>query len=338
MSVIPGVLRKLNRLLIPMSVVIGMYFSLASQSYANASLGVYEGNGCDGVTSLTGFVSWFGRQPDHVLDFFASDSWTSMMDDATWAVSCWKRQGKTVVFSVPMLPKDGSTLAQGAAGKFDDKFRTLAKLLVDNGYGNATIRLGWEFNGGWYAWAAKQDPANWILYWRRIVTAMRSQQGASFRFDWCSAQGFQQIAASDVYPGDSYVDIIGRDHYNQTWVTGVVTATDRWNTLLYESYGLDWVQSFATQHNKPISIPEWGTGTRPDGHGGGDDGYFVQQMGTWIKKHNVLYHSYWDYAASDYNAKLSTSTQPAAAAAYLTAFSSSIPRAPTNVVVTKSGT
>jgi len=309
---------------------------VVAQSNATTSLGVYEGNGCDGVTDLAGYTSWLGRQPDHVLDFFASSSWTAMMDDATWAVGCWKRQGKTVVFSIPMLPQDGSTLAQGAAGKFDDKFRALASLLATNGYGNAIIRLGWEFNGGWYAWAAKKDPANWILYWRRIVTAMRSVQGTSFRFDWCSAQGYQQLPASDVYPGDSYVDIIGRDHYNQTWATNVVTPADRWNNLLTESYGLNWVQTFATQHKKPISIPEWGTGTRPDGHGGGDDPYFIQQMSAWIKNNNVAYHSYWDYAATDYNAKISDGSQPKAAAAYVTAFRS-VPRAPTSVAVKKSG-
>src|SRR5213596_881480 len=114
-----------------------MALCVASYSEASTSLGVYEGNGCDGVTNLAGYTNWFGRQPDHVLDFFSSSSWAAMMTDATWAVSCWKRQGKTVVFSVPMLPSDGSTLAQGAAGQFDDKFRALAKLLATNGYGNA---------------------------------------------------------------------------------------------------------------------------------------------------------------------------------------------------------
>jgi len=315
-----SVLKNLKSTLFSVCAMLVACLGVATETNATASLGVYEGNGCDGVAGVAGYASWLGRQPDHVLDFFASSSWTAMMEDATWAVGCWKRQGKTVVFSIPMLPQDGSTLAQGAAGKFDDKFRALASLLATNGYGHAIIRLGWEFNGGWYTWAAKKDPANWILYWRRIVTAMRSVQGTSFRFDWCSAQGYQQLPASDVYPGDAYVDIIGRDHYNQTWVTTVVTAVDRWSSLLTESYGLNWVQAFAAQHNKPMSIPEWGTGTRPDGHGGGDDAYFIQQMSAWIKKNNVVYHSYWDYTATDYNAKLSDGSQPSAATAYVTSF------------------
>ncbi len=329
-----NMLKQLGKTLSFIAMTLVISLCITTTGKAATTLGVYEGNGCDGVSDLAGFVNWFGRQPDFVVDFFASDSWTSMMNDATWAIGCWKRQNKTVLFSVPMLPQDGSTLQQGAAGNFDDKFRALAKLLASNGYGNATIRLGWEFNGGWYAWAAKKDPANWILYWQRIVTVMRSEPGTSFRFDWCSAQGLQQIAASDVYPGDAYVDVIGRDNYNQTWDASIVTPQDRWNNIVSEPYGLTWLQAFAAQHGKPISIPEWGTGTRPDGHGGGDDSYFVQQMAAWIKKNNVLYHNYWDYSAPDYDAKLSLGSQPAAGAAYLTAFRS-IPRAPTSVVAKK---
>jgi len=319
----------LSVMLLMMGVVISTPSKAATSS--GAKLGVYQGNGCDGLNGLANFASWFGRQPDFVLDFFASTSWTEMLNDASWAVGCWNRQNKTVVFSVPMLPQDGSTLAQGASGRFDDKFRALAKMLVSKGHGKAIIRLGWEFNGGWYAWAAKKDPSNWVKYWQRIVTVMRAEPGSSFRFDWCSAQGYQQIPASNVYPGDAYVDIIGRDNYNQTWLEGAATPQKRWNNLLTEQYGMNWVRDFAAQHNKPMSFPEWGTGTRPDGHGGGDDAYFISQMAQWIRSNDVEYHGYWDYSAPDYDAKISGNYQPKAAAAYLSAFRA-VPKAPTNVI------
>lgn len=274
--------------------------------------GVYQGNGCDGVKHLKEFSGWYGRQPDFVVDFFAADSWKSLMDDANWTVRCWAKQHVKVVFSVPMLP-NGSTLADGAEGKFDDNFTALAKLLVANGYSDAIIRLGWEFNGGWYPWAAKKDPRNWVKYWQRIVTTMRHVDGAAFRFDWCSAQGYQQIPASSVYPGDEYVDIIGRDLYNQTWAANVTTPEQRWNDLLTQPYGLNWLQEFSKQHNKPVSFPEWATGTRPDGHGGGDDAYFIEHTLQWMKENNVVYHAYWDYPAKDYNGKVSDGSKPQAA-------------------------
>lgn len=281
--------------------------------------GVYQGNGCDGAKRIGDFSRWLGRKPDFALDFFAAESWQAMMDDANWTVKCWAKHGTKVVFSIPMLPNGGHTLADGAAGKFDDKFRQLAQLLAANGFGDAIIRLGWEFNGGWYPWAAKRDPANWVKYWQRIVTTMRSVPNTSFRFDWCSAQGYQQIPAPQLYPGDEYVDIIGRDTYNQTWAN-VHTPEERWQDLLTQSYGLNWLREFAQQHNKPISIPEWATGTRPDGHGGGDDAYFITHMADWIAQNNVVYHAYWDYPAKDYHGKLSDGSKPAAAAAFLSTF------------------
>ncbi len=284
--------------------------------------GVYQGNGCDGAKHLPTFVNWFGQKPDFVMDFFAVDSWQSMMDDANWTVRCWAKQHMKVVFSVPMLPHGDDTLADGAAGKFDDHFRDLAKLLIKYGYGDAIIRLGWEFNGGWYPWAAKKDPENWVKYWRRIVTTMRSVEGAAFRFDWCSAQGYQQLPSASVYPGDDYVDIIGRDTYNQTWSANVSTPAQRWNDLLTQAYGLNWLQQFAKEHHKPISIPEWATGTRPDGHGGGDDPEFIARMSEWIRNNNVEYHAYWDYPARDFNGKLSDQRQPRAATQFLRSFGS----------------
>lgn len=284
-------------------------------------LGTYQGNGCDGAKRLPAFSNWLGRQPDFVLDFIAFDSWKSMLDDAGWSAKCWSHYPAQVVFSVPMLVNDHSALAEGAAGKFDNQFQQLAQLLIKNGFANSTIRLGWEFNGGWYPWAAKKDPSSWVEYWRRIVTTMRAVPGAAFRFDWCSAQGYQQLPTASVYPGDDYVDIIGYDTYNQSWQKDTTTPEKRWKELLTQAYGLNWVSDFAATHGKPLSIPEWATGTRPDGHGGNDDDLFIKNMAAWIRQHNVVYHAYWDYAAKDYDGKLSDGRRPQAAAAFLNAFS-----------------
>jgi len=285
-----------------------------------APLGVYQGNGCTGVKQLDKFVEWFGQKPDIALDFFAPDSWESMTNDAVWAMECWKKAAIPIVFSLPMLPKGAYTLTEGSVGSYDEAFVRLAKAMVEHGYGSAIVRIGWEFNGGWFVWAAKRDPVSWKAYWRRVVTAMRSVPGAKFRFDWCSTEGENQIRPDSVYPGDDVVDIIGMDVYNQTWDKNVSTPQQRWSELLDQPYGLKWQRDFARAHNKPMSFPEWGTGTRPDGHGGGDDPNFVEEMAKWIADNNVAYQSYWDYPASDYNARLSDGHQPLAGSAYQKAF------------------
>ena len=61
------------------------------------------------------------------------------------------------MYSVPLLPKDGSTLAAGASGAYDAHFETMARELVAQGQGDAIIRLGWEFNGSWYPRGTRQS-------------------------------------------------------------------------------------------------------------------------------------------------------------------------------------
>jgi hypothetical protein len=214
----------------------------------------------------------------------------------------------------------GTTLAEVASGKFDDNFKAVAASFVRTGYKDVTIRLGWEFNGGWYPWAAKADPQSFVAAWRHIVEVFRATPGTNFRFVWCPAQGVVQINPDKVYPGDDVVDVIATDLYNQTWTPTITTPEQRWNELVNQPYGLKWLKGFAAAHNKPLAYPEWGTGTRPDGHGGGDDPYFIEQMVKWIRDTNPEFHGYWDYAASDYNGRLSDGHQPLAAAAYLKAF------------------
>ena len=296
--------------------LVGLLMASQSSQAANPykMFSVYGGNGCTGVKGLAAFNAWSGNTLDRGFDNIAFDSWAGMQTDASWAANCWKNAGyKSMTFTLPMLVRDGvSTLALGAAGNYNAQFATVAARLVSAGYGGATIRLGPEFNGGWFPWAAAKDPQSFVLYWRQIVATMRSVPGAAFKFDWCSNWGKQQIGPDLVYPGDDVVDIIGMDVYNSWWGEADRDPQHRWLTFKTASYGLYWLSAFATQHGKPMSFPEWGTGTRPDGHGGGDDPVFVTGMANFIYLNRVAYSNYFDYTAPDYNAKLSSGAYPLA--------------------------
>lgn len=283
-----------------------------------APLGVYLGAGCDGVQRLEAYERWLGRRVDQTLEFI---SWDVLSKGTTWGVKCWAKAGRTnVVYSLPMLPNDKSaTLADGAAGKFDQLFRNYAQKLVENGFGNAIVRIGWEFNADWYSWAAKHDPQSWIAYWRRIVTTMRAVPGAAFKFDWTAAGGWSSFRAEDAWPGDEYVDIIGLDFYNN-FRRPDVTPQERWRQRMSAPHGLAWHRRFATAHGKPMSYPEWGTGTGRNTHGGDDDPYFIEQMARWIAANDVAYHNYWDFKASIFDSKLSDGRRPQAARAFVRAF------------------
>ena len=282
-----------------------------------AELGIYGGAGPHGARKILAFEAWLGRPVPRALDFFAHASWAELQEDSEWSLGSWRGARWKMVFSIPLLPDDGaSSLAAGAAGSYDDQFRRLAARLVADGFGDAVLRLGWEFNGDWYPWAAAKCPDCFVAYWRRVVTAMRAVPGARFRFDWNANLGSSPLAPERVYPGDAFVDIIGLDVYNQSWDPDSVDARSRWQELLKGDHGLEWHRRFAAAHGKPMSYPEWGTGTRPDGHGGGDDPYFIERMAEWIAANDVAYHIYWDYPAKDYDAELSRGRLPRAGAAF----------------------
>jgi len=284
---------------------------------------VYRGAGCTARDRMAPFEQLIGRSAGGVAEFSEIVDWQHMLDSINWAQGCWEGRRSGLSQAVPMLMQNGSgtTLRAGARGDYDRHYRDLGRLLVRRDRADAYLRIGWEFNGGWYPWAAKDDPVAWKAYFRRIVAALRSVPGQRFRIVWNPAQGEQQIAPDQLYPGDDVVDVVGLDLYNQSWRPQDAVDTEaRWHNLRTMPYGLDWLARFGRDHGKPIALPEWGTGTRPDGHGWGDDAMFIARVADWIAANDVAYHVYWDYDAGDFNGELSSGRQPRAAAAFRQAF------------------
>lgn len=288
---------------------------------ADRGLFVYRGGGCTGRDRMPAFVAMSGREPDGIIAFTERSSWQAMLQSVTWSMGCWKGQPYRIAQSVPMLLDSGTTLEAGAAGKYDAYFQELARILVRNGRGDAYIRIGWEFNGNWYPWAAKKNPEAFKTYFRRIALIFRKTEGGRFKIVWNPARGKQQIAPDLVYPGDDVVDVIALDLYNQSWrPEDKADPQTRWRNHVTQPYSLNWLRVFAEQHGKPIALPEWGTGTMPNGQGMGDDPVFIANMAAWIRANNVAFHGYWDYKASDFDAELSTGRLPASAKAFRAEF------------------
>ena len=113
-------------------------------------------------------------------------------------------------------------------------FVTLAQTLVNGGEANAYLRLGFEFDGAWMAWAATTPSAeaSFAAYFQQIVTAMRAVPGENFRFVWNpDAAAFTQsgYSVAAAYPGNAYVDVIGLDAYDQSWATPQ-TPANAWSS------------------------------------------------------------------------------------------------------------
>ena len=290
---------------------------------ARSALGVYVGAADPG--GVRDFNQWLGRPVDWAMDFFAGDSWASI-ESPNWWVDAWKDSPYKMVYSVPILPDGVGSLQQGATGAYNDHFRKLAQLLVDKGEGDAVLRLGWEFNGNWFRWAAANDPQAFVGYWREIVTTMRSVPGASFKFDWCPNGGPSNMPADKAYPGDAYVDYVGMDFYDAGWAQGWQDPATRWTSNLTQPYGLQWQRDFAAAHGKPMSYGEWGLWVRDDGHGGGDDPYFIQKMHDWIANNDVAFAIYFEHEGGDGAHLLENNQFPKASAKFVDLFG---PNAPT---------
>ena len=286
---------------------------------AGSVIGAYSGP-CN-TSGVAAVGSVIGHPVTYAMDFLDGTSWATI-SDPTWYLDCWAGTGYKMVWGVPMLPNSGASLATGATGAYNTYFLTLAQALVQGGQGSSIIRLGWEFNGGWFPWAANGQAAAFVAFWQQIVTTMRSVPGANFLFEWNPTRGDLGVGnLANYYPGNAYVDIIGLDVYDVEWASYPGPQAE-WNTMLTEPYGLDWLASFAAAQNKPMSFPEWGLGwtDSPVGSGavgGGDNPYFVNQMANWISTHNVSNAMAWDYGS----VPLPDPSSPNAEAAFATDFS-----------------
>jgi beta-mannanase len=242
----------------------------------------------------------------------------------------WEGSGYTLSLAVPIIPTNAQnvavgTLATGATGAYNRYFVTLAQTLVAAGESNADLRLGWEFDGNWYAWQAltPATEASYATYFQQIVTAMRSVAGQAFKFVWnpdaaaFTTSGYSVAAA---YPGNAYVNYIGLDQYDQSWASPQ-TPANAWSSTVLPA--LTAARNFATAQGKPIALCEWGVAIRSDGYGLGDDPLYVNNMTAWMTSaaNNVAYESYFDYntlpVGGDVNAEITGGSFPNSLAAFI---------------------
>ena len=281
-----------------------------------AGFGVYRGSRPDEVDN---YEEWIGREVPYVLEFWGRDDDWDKIDDPSWVIDLWSLTGRTVVYSIAMLPNDGTTLAAGAEGAYDEHWRRFAEVYVARGEGDAILRLGWEFNGAFYPWAAGGKEDLFVDYWQRIVDILRATPGAQFRFDWSPLGGNTNADVERAYPGDDYVDFIGLDAYDNSPVN--TSPEDRWLDIRDRAYGLAWHSDFATRHGKRMTFPEWGLTVRAqDNLGGGDNPYYIEQMHDWIHSHDVAYAMYFEYDARDAGHRLMTTDLPEGSQTFLRLF------------------
>lgn len=279
-------------------------------------LGVFSGT--ERPDLVDDFERWLGHRVGYALDYLGAaaagaDPWAGI-DDPSQRCAAWARDRRHLVLSVAILPSGRQRLGAGAKGDYDAHWDKFGAGMVSAGCADATLRLGWEFNGLFYPWAAGGQEAAYAAYWRRIVERLRAVPGSSFAFDWSVLAGNANADVEAAYPGDDVVDIISLDAYDTSQLR---TPDDRWEDQLDRPYGLRWHEQFAARHRKRLAFSEWGVVVRPnDSLGGGDAPAYIEHMIDWIRSHDVAYAIYFDVDARDAAHRLSKGRFPQAAAAF----------------------
>jgi hypothetical protein len=291
-----------------------------------SKMSIYCGPGGGGLAATKVWNAEMG-QPAYVMDFTDGTTWETI-SDPSWFCQQWAPGGYKMIWAVPILPNtftpnsnptvvNGSTwgLTQGATGAYDQYFVDCATVLVANGQGSTWIRLAWEFNGGWFPWAAGGALPSLKEYLIHIVEAFRSVAGADFKFiafnPTLGDMGVGDITQAD--PGKAYNDAIATDVYDQAWATYPGESVE-WNNILTVPQGLDWVVSYAASQGLPVIVAEGGLGNNeaPSGEqgqaysnpnneaGGGDDAAFALNYLTWVNNpaNNVLIGNWYDVGAA----------------------------------------
>jgi hypothetical protein len=271
----------------------------------------------DSPTAHESFGTWRGAKTDVVVTWPARRTWNDFVNPA-WLYDRWKSSPQTLVLGLPPFPEGvGGSLGACASGAYDGYWRSFGQGITAAGLADRSIiRLGWEFNGNWYAWSAR-NPAEFAACWRKVHTAAEAA-APGLRWDWNTNRGPSQLGidSRNAYPGDAYVDIVGVDSYDG-WPGATTEAT--WNEHYNGAYGLKFWADFARAHGKKFSVPEWGVypGTAWAGHNGGDNPFYIAKMFRFFteQKDNLAYEAYFNEPDAYYAGALSLN--PKAAAEYV---------------------
>jgi hypothetical protein len=293
--------------------------SQSSGTTAKLLLGEYDDPQGD-WQSVTSFGQETGTTQSIATAYVANSSWSAYMGDLNYLLGLESGMPYRQEIGIPLVPNGDSFSALNGNLSV---FTNVATALVNAGYGNAIIRLSWEFNIGTTN-QCQPDPSGFVSDWQQVVTTMRAVPGQHFLFEWNSVPGTYYNIEANCYPGNNYVDLISSDPYDQSYATPLPNNTPSesatvWNTIVNDPYdGLNALAAFAAQNNKQLSFAEWGVGDKSGGYGLGDDPNYINSLAAWVKTHNVYYISYFNDYPSGWDTILSDS--PNSLAAFKTDF------------------
>jgi Glycosyl hydrolase family 26 len=294
---------------------------------------VYHWDAPPGPSNVDAFGQWLGRGVEIATAFVGHYSGTteaenwSQIEGPDWQLGPWSqwvkaKPGRNLSYAIAPFPQGGS-LARCAAGDYDAHYVKLANNLASYGLLSAYLRLGYEMDAIslWGAFEGSGKEASFAGCFRRMVQVMRQTQPANqWKFVFNPTDQFPSKAWLEAtWPGDAYVDVVGADPYDHSWASNTYPYPSTCNAACrltrqqtawsLQVSRLNVLRDFAFAHGKPIAFPEWGVITRPDGHGGGDNPYYIQKMHEFITNpaNKVVFHALFN-TSSDLDHRLNGPT------------------------------
>ncbi len=273
---------------------------LPVQSFAELTqkhMGIYPGYGdATGVQAYKDFENWLGYQLSFAPFGIARINWQEFERSSNGLFvnpTAWRtlpRARPSLI--VPLNTGDNTVNAltstgvqkikngfiRVANGDFDASYRKVANDLIQAGFSDAIIRLGHEGDALATPFSFREgNHQEYIAAYRHAHDVMMSVPGAKFLFEYSSDGYFEQYGELG-YPGNAYVDIMGKSLYDRPpW-----EAQERILTAHLD---------FAIRHGKPVSYSEMGLfplgtgcppGTKPEYCGKGDNPAFIQNIYNWL--------------------------------------------------------
>lgn len=308
----------------------------SQESIISVPRGVYIGAAPTGPQKVENFESWLGHDLQLAIDYPPSDTWDEL-EGQDWQLSAWRDSTHQLVWGFAPYPKTGGhTLEACANGDYNHHYRELATNLVNYDLADAILRPGLEFNGNWMHWTAIGKGEAFAGCFRNIVSTMRSVDGQHFEVTWNPNVGGTAMNPETAWPGSAYVDHIGLDAYDISWIPNTypynnpdMTSAESiaaqetvLNEILHGQYGFDHWRDFARTHGVKLAVPEWGVWTMESGHGGGDNPLYVNGMTEYMAALGDLlaYEAIFSFDNWDGTHDITGGTFPRAAEAYKASF------------------
>jgi hypothetical protein len=158
----------------------------------------------------------FSNDGSHVANELPGNEFQILINNGYTPIITWEPMFKGYSKLDPVQP-DLDNIIHGDYDSYIDAFASIVKTYTDT----LIIRFMHEFDGNWYSWSLtnnSEDPVKYISAYRHVVDRFRARGATKVKWMWCvnlesyPSESYNWMVSA--YPGNSYIDIVAADIYN----------------------------------------------------------------------------------------------------------------------------